>query len=811
VQGVLTAFTGAGSSFNGGSGHDTLSIGGVVEFEGTLSGIERIHLQAEFVSSAPNGQGTQTAAVLFLAGDILGSLPADLVLSGTGTLAVDLDPGDVYSASGWTMEGAAVAVHVTGSSDADRIVLGSFAETVDDDGGIDTVVLAGNSAGYVIANGAGGSLTVGNDTLTGIELFQFDDGTFFWNGSALVSAVSEGLVADGYLAGAIVYIDGNDNGTLDADEAYTITDANGDFTLISPSTGALRAFGGTNIDTGLPNTVQMSAPDGASVINPLTTLVQVMVANGQAADATAAAALVSSALGLTVDVLNTDVYGAALAGDPAALEAQKAAATVVSIINTATDAGGTQAGTGALVSLGSLIQAAPAEPISLADASVITQVLENNVSAEQLDTAVGSVTVNAENIQQATTLNEVSAAQAEAATTGNDLANALYGGAQADTLRGFGGNDVLDGRGGADTMFGGIGDDVYFNDDAGDLVLESFGQGYDTVFTVINATLGDDVERLVATLPASTNPLSLAGNSLANEISGNAGANVIDGRAGADLMMGLGGNDVYFVDNAGDVILEGADGGYDTVFTDIDYALGANIERLVTSDPGLTAPLRLTGNALSNEITGNAGANWLDGGAGADLMVGGDGDDIYFVDNAGDVVSDGPDAGYDTVFSSVSFVLDTLLERVVAGDLSSTEALSFTGNEKSNEITGNSGGNLIDGGAGSDLLFGGDGADGFAFTTALGSDNIDALPLFEVGVDRIYLDDAIFTALSTGVLSADAFHVGAAAADADDRIIYDSYSGGLFYDADGNGAGLAVQFATLHEALPLVSSDFQII
>ena len=360
-------------------------------------------------------------------------------------------------------------------------------------------------------------------------------------------------------------------------------------------------------------------------------------------------------------------------------------------------------------------------------------------------------------------------------------------------------------------MFGGTGDDVYFIDDAGDLVLESSGAGYDTVFTLISAVLGDDVERLVATLPASTTPLSLTGNAVDNEISGNAGANVLDGRAGADLMMGLGGNDVYLVDNAGDVVLESADAGYDTIFTSIDYTLGANLERLVTTDPSQTTPLRLTGNALSNEITGNAGANWLDGGAGADLMVGGDGDDIYFVDHAGDVVSDGPDAGYDTVFTSVSFVLDTLLERVVAFDLNSTEALSFTGNEKSNEISGNAGGNLIDGKGGSDVLIGGEGADGFAVTTALGPDNIDAMPLYEVGVDRIYLDDAIFTGLTEGVLSANAFHVGSAAADADDRIIYDSSTGALYYDADGNGAGLAIQFAQLHEALPLVSTDFQVI
>ena len=48
-------------------------------------------------------------------------------------------------------------------------------------------------------------------------------------------------------------------------------------------------------------------------------------------------------------------------------------------------------------------------------------------------------------------------------------------------------------------------------------------------------------------------------------------------------------------------------------------------------------------------------------------------------------------------------------------------------------------------------------------------------------------------------------------ADADDRIIYDSATGALYFDADGNGAGLAVQFANLHEGLPLNATDFQVI
>ena len=70
------------------------------------------------------------------------------------------------------------------------------------------------------------------------------------------------------------------------------------------------------------------------------------------------------------------------------------------------------------------------------------------------------------------------------------------------------------------------------------------------------------------------------------------------------------------------------------------------------------------------------------------------------------------------------------------------------------------------------------------------------------------LDDAIFTGLALGALPAGAFRTGTSAQDADDRIIYDPATGNLFFDADGNGGGAAMQFATLQGAPALAASDF---
>ncbi|MGD9978957.1 MAG: calcium-binding protein, partial [Hyphomonadaceae bacterium] len=109
---------------------------------------------------------------------------------------------------------------------------------------------------------------------------------------------------------------------------------------------------------------------------------------------------------------------------------------------------------------------------------------------------------------------------------------------------------------------------------------------------------------------------------------------------------------------------------------------------------------------------------------------------------------------------------------------------------------------------GSDRLAGGAGADAFVFSTALGAGNVDEITDFSVVDDTIQLDRSIFTAIGSGALDPDAFHIGSAAADAEDRIVYNSATGALYYDADGSGAGAAVLFATLSTGLALTQADF---
>lgn len=178
--------------------------------------------------------------------------------------------------------------------------------------------------------------------------------------------------------------------------------------------------------------------------------------------------------------------------------------------------------------------------------------------------------------------------------------------------------------------------------------------------------------------------------------------------------------------------------------------------------------------------------------ADATRRAGGDGSDTLAGGAGGDGLNGG--AGFDMASYAGSDARVTV--NLAAGPASGGEATgdAFTdiegliGSPHSDVLSGNAGSNLLNGGLGSDVLTGGLGRDAFDFAAALGAANVDQITDFSVTDDAIRLDNAIFTALtSTGVLFRTAFATGTAAGDADDRIIYNSASGVLYYGADGAG------------------------
>ena len=422
--------------------------------------------------------------------------------------------------------------------------------------------------------------------------------------------------------------------------------------------------------------------------------------------------------------------------------------------------------------------------------------------------------------------------------TGNSIANVLTGNAAANRL---------DGGAGADTLVGGGGDDTYVVDSIGDTLVEAAGGGVDLVQVGINITGGawtlpDQVEngQLLGSLA-----FSLTGNGLANVLTGNGAANTLSGGAGADTLVGAAGDDVYVIDSLSDSVVESAGAGNDTVRVAIAtaggaYTLAANVENAILVN---AVAYDLTGNALANNLTGNAAANRLDGGdggdtltgdGGADTLVGGAGDDVYVLDDTLDLVVEAAGAGVDTVqfLLSTTGATFTLGAEIENGTLLSTGLVNLAGNALANVLTGGGGANLLTGGAGADTLSGGTGDD--TLSGGSGADRLtggsgydafrfdilpdagaDVITDFAVGVDKILLSKAVFAGLAgaaLGPLAAGLFWSGAgvtAAHDADDRLVYDTTTGTLYYDADGLGGAAAIALATFGGAKPLLSAgDF---
>ncbi len=347
--------------------------------------------------------------------------------------------------------------------------------------------------------------------------------------------------------------------------------------------------------------------------------------------------------------------------------------------------------------------------------------------------------------------------------TGNAFGNVLYAGA---------GNNILDGGAGLDTA-------VYKYATAGVTI---------SLASAVAQTTGSSGSDTLLNIE------SLTGSDFNDSLTGNNLANTLNGGVGADTMIGGDGNDLYYVDNVSEVVTETntvlATGGTDKVYAYINYTLGANVENLrilatgavngtgnalgnvlyagagnnildggdgfdtasyAYATKGVTVSLAsavaqitggsgsdtllniesLTGSDFNDRLTCNNQANTLNGGVGADTMIGGVGNDIYYVDNAGDVVTETSTLAneIDKVNSSVNYSLTANVENLT---LTGTAAINGTGNTSNNVLTGNAGANILNGGAGNDSLIGGLGKDNL--TGGLGADKFKFNAVAETGI-----------------------------------------------------------------------------
>ena len=154
-----------------------------------------------------------------------------------------------------------------------------------------------------------------------------------------------GVVQDGLVKDATVFIDVNKNGVLDTSEPSAKTDSKGTFTIASDASGPIVATGGINMDTGSANTIILKAQPGSTIVNPITTLVNALVVE-QSLTLTAAETAVKSALGLD-SKLNLSTYDPfAGTGDVAYQKVAASVALLASTVATAGSGGGAGSGSG---------------------------------------------------------------------------------------------------------------------------------------------------------------------------------------------------------------------------------------------------------------------------------------------------------------------------------------------------------------------------------------------------------------------------------------------------------------------------------
>jgi len=292
---------------------------------------------------------------------------------------------------------------------------------------------------------------------------------------------------------------------------------------------------------------------------------------------------------------------------------------------------------------------------------------------------------------------------------------------------------------------------------------------------------------------------------MGQKLIGSTGKDKLQGGAGDDTLRGNDGNDT----------LIGGDG------NDLLYG-GANADVLRGADG-------------SDTLNGGDGGDTLDGGAGTDSMIGGKGSDTYFVDSSSDVIVElAEDGGTDVVKASSTYTLPAAIENLVLTD--SAFGSGATGNGSANRIVGNGYDNKLEGVGSGDTLVGGGGRDDFYFR----NDSGDVIEDFVSGMDRLTFDvyrithysgnfnvqdwirfpetaDPNFDPFYNHHIEPTEFVSGAGvttAGDADDRFIYDTESGKLYYDADGTGTEFGnvarILVATLVDAPALAYTDLTV-
>ena len=303
-------------------------------------------------------------------------------------------------------------------------------------------------------------------------------------------------------------------------------------------------------------------------------------------------------------------------------------------------------------------------------------------------------------------------------------------------------------------------------------------------------------------------------------IQGTPGNDFISGSDGDDFIIGHEGDDQLRGQNGNDTLIGGE--GNDTLAGDVgdDLLVGGDGNDVVVSIGGNDTLIGGEGNDSLGLFAATAFEHIV--------VSGGDGvDSMNFIGNGNAAATINLEEG--TVATSFQGAPATIsLQSIENFKATLSGNVLLTGSSADNKLETGNGNDTLIGGEGRDTLYGSSSDDLYVLNAAPGEANADFI-LFEkfnlerdgfVENDRLALDSHVMDQLgAAGDFAADdgRFYAAAGAtagAEADDRVVYDTDSGRLYYDADGSGAGEAQLIATLSfqdRAADLVAADITVI
>ncbi|NEU78926.1 calcium-binding protein [Nostoc sp. UIC 10630] len=371
-----------------------------------------------------------------------------------------------------------------------------------------------------------------------------------------------------------------------------------------------------------------------------------------------------------------------------------------------------------------------------------------------------------------------------------------------NTLNGGSGNDTLGASGstGDNLLDGGTGDDLLFVD---------YKNAIGGIATTFNATTN------IGLITAGTSGinyknierLNISGTAFDDNIVGNSGNDTLStGSGGKDTIDGGNGDDLLFVN------YKNAIGGIATTFN-----ATTNIGLITAGTSGVSYKnierLNILGTAFDDNIVGTSGNDTLSTGSGGkDTIDGGNGDDLLFVDYTN--ATGGITSTFNATSNTGSITAGT--SRVSYKNI---ERLNILGTIFDDNIVGGSGNDTLFGGSGNDTLYGGDGTDTFVFNSYGYYEGVASL--YDFNATNEYATNEVIQVsangfgsvggLSLGTLLATQFTIGTSATTTEERFIYNSATGGLFFDQDGSAGSTQVQFAQLSAGLSLSNYNFVVV